>query len=290
MQSKIELSFPTVCWDNVVVLWCYYGGAGQRWGLRFAAVQRHLHSVRFADSVPLQGCWISCPVGHRLRDQLPILTTTSLKQSAWYTETSVLRCGVRKPFLVQPFCLELSLAAVQKALQEGEAPVDSSVSVLQICELVGIWDALALQVSARCRTRELSRTGRSQIIGTFCKPKFGNFDGNGPGPGERCETKWRIFAKIHPNVRLCIEGPGTGQNFRFGHGQRGMKRGAAEKMRVPRRAWSKKICTRRSPWYPRKKEVRKRRCRFHESLGKSTVTSCWVLLVSDVINRKCRST
>ena len=26
-----------------------------------------------------------------------------------------------------------------------------------------------------------------------------------------------------------------------GHGQRGMKRGAAEKMRVPRRAWSKKI-------------------------------------------------
>ena len=25
------------------------------------------------------------------------------------------------------------------------------------------------------------------------------------------------------------------------HGQRGMKRGAAEKMRVPRRAWSKKI-------------------------------------------------
>ena len=52
------------------------------------------------------------------------------------------------------------------------------------------------------------------------------------------------------------------------HGQRGMKRGAAEKMRVPRRAWSKKICTRRSPWYPRKKEVRKRRCRFHESLRK----------------------
>ena len=34
------------------------------------------------------------------------------------------------------------------------------------------------------------------------------------------------------------------------HGQRGMKRGAAEKMRGPRRAWSKKICTRRSPWYP----------------------------------------
>ena len=29
---------------------------------------------------------------------------------------------------------------------------------------------------------------------------------------------------------------------------------------LPRRAWSKKICTRRSPWYPRKKEVRKRRC------------------------------
>ena len=51
-------------------------------------------------------------------------------------------------------------------------------------------------------------------IGTFCKPKFGNFDGNGPRPGERCETKWRIFAKIHPNVRL--EGPGTEQNFRFG--------------------------------------------------------------------------
>ena len=53
-----------------------------------------------------------------------------------------------------------------------------------------------------------------RIIGTFCKPKFGNFDGNGPRPGERCETKWRIFAKIHPNVRL--EGPGTEQNFRFG--------------------------------------------------------------------------
>ena len=51
-------------------------------------------------------------------------------------------------------------------------------------------------------------------LGTFCKPKFGNFDGNGPRPGERCETKWRIFAKIHPNVRL--EGPGTEQNFRFG--------------------------------------------------------------------------
>ena len=65
-----------------------------------------------------------------------------------------------------------------------------------------------------------------------------------------------------------------------------MKRGAAEKMRRPaRRAWSKKICTRSSPWYPRKKEVRKRRCRFHDSLGKSTVRCCWVLLVSDVINR-----
>ena len=34
--------------------------------------------------------------------------------------------------------------------------------------------------------------------------------------GERCETKWCIFAKIHPNVRL--EGPGTEQNFRFGSG------------------------------------------------------------------------
>ena len=33
-----------------------------------------------------------------------------------------------------------------------------------------------------------------------------------------------------------------------GHGQRGIKRGAAEKMRgLPRRAWSRKICTRRSP-------------------------------------------
>ena len=52
------------------------------------------------------------------------------------------------------------------------------------------------------------------VLGTFCKPKFGNFDGNGPRPVERCETKWRIFAKIHPNVRL--EGPGTEQNFRFG--------------------------------------------------------------------------
>ena len=61
-----------------------------------------------------------------------------MKQSAWYTETSVLRRGVRKPFLVQPFCLELSLPAVQNALLEGEAPVDSSVSVLQTCELVGI--------------------------------------------------------------------------------------------------------------------------------------------------------
>ena len=54
------------------------------------------------------------------------------------------------------------------------------------------------------------------IIGTFCKPKFGNLDGNGPRPGERCETKWPIFGKIHPNVRL--EGPGTEQNFRFGSG------------------------------------------------------------------------
>ena len=57
---------------------------------------------------------------------------------------------------------------------------------------------------------------KKMTIGTFCKPKFGNFDGNGPRPGERCETKWRIFAKIHPNVRL--EGPGTEQNFRFGSG------------------------------------------------------------------------
>ena len=40
------------------------------------------------------------------------------------------------------------------------------------------------------------------------------FDGNGPWPGERCETKWRIFGKIYPNVRL--EGLGTEQNFRFG--------------------------------------------------------------------------
>ena len=53
-------------------------------------------------------------------------------------------------------------------------------------------------------------------LGTFCKPKFGNFDGNGQRPGERCETKWRIFTKIHLNVRL--EGPGTEQNFRFGSG------------------------------------------------------------------------
>ena len=36
------------------------------------------------------------------------------------------------------------------------------------------------------------------VIGTFCKPKFGNFDGNGPRPGERCETKWRIFANPIP--------------------------------------------------------------------------------------------
>ena len=56
------------------------------------------------------------------------------------------------------------------------------------------------------------------LLGTFCKPKFGNFDGNGPGPGERCETKWRIFAKIHPNVRP--EGPGNRTKFsvRFGIG------------------------------------------------------------------------
>ena len=47
--------------------------------------------------------------------------------------------------------------------------------------------------------------GMGKKLGTFCKPKFGNFDGNGPRPGERCETNWRIFAKIHPNVRL--EGP-----------------------------------------------------------------------------------
>ena len=53
-------------------------------------------------------------------------------------------------------------------------------------------------------------------LGTLCKPKFGNFDGNGPRPGERCETKWRIFGKIHPNVRQ--EGPGAEQNFRFGSG------------------------------------------------------------------------
>ena len=67
---------------------------------------------------------------------------------------------------------------------------------------------------------ELPKSTRSVSIfpsvGMFCKPKFGNFDGNGPRPGERCETKWRIFAKIHPNVRL--EGPGTEQNFRFGSG------------------------------------------------------------------------
>ena len=41
-------------------------------------------------------------------------------------------------------------------------------------------------------------------------------DGNGPRPGERCETKWRIFAKINPNLRL--EGPGTEKKFRFGSG------------------------------------------------------------------------
>ena len=68
------------------------------------------------------------------------------------------------------------------------------------------------------RKRE-TRSGRESTNSsreTFCKPKFGNFDGNGPRPGERCETKWPIFAKIHPNVRL--EGPGTEQNFRFGSG------------------------------------------------------------------------
>ena len=64
--------------------------------------------------------------------------------------------------------------------------------------------------------RQFCRMKIGMIIGTFCKPKFGNFDGNGTRPGERCETKWRIFSKIHPNVRL--EDPGTEQNFRFGLG------------------------------------------------------------------------
>ena len=48
------------------------------------------------------------------------------------------------------------------------------------------------------------------------QPNSGNFDDNGLRPGERCETKWRTFLKIHPNV--WIEGPGTEQNFRFGSG------------------------------------------------------------------------
>ena len=78
---------------------------------------------------------------------------------------------------------------------------------------------LCAQYQVRSPTHSIHRTTRAQTytsLGTFCKPKFGNFDGNGPRPGERCETKWRIFAKIHPNVRL--EGPGTEQNFRFGSG------------------------------------------------------------------------
>ena len=52
-----------------------------------------------------------------------------------------------------------------------------------------------------------AKGGGQTVNRVFANAPFGNFDGNGPRPGERCETKWRIFAKIHPNVRL--EGPGT---------------------------------------------------------------------------------
>ena len=45
------------------------------------------------------------------------------------------------------------------------------------------------------------RVENAALLGTFCKPKFGNFNGNRPGLGEKWETKWRIFAKIHSNVR-----------------------------------------------------------------------------------------
>ena len=33
------------------------------------------------------------------------------------------------------------------------------------------------------------------LIGTFCKPKFGNLDGNGPRPGERCEKNGAFSRK-----------------------------------------------------------------------------------------------
>ena len=38
------------------------------------------------------------------------------------------------------------------------------------------------------RERCLTKVSSKSTIGTFCKPKFGNFDGNGPRPGEKCET------------------------------------------------------------------------------------------------------
>ena len=41
---------------------------------------------------------------------------------------------------------------------------------------------------------------KAREIRDVLQTEIRNFDGNGPRPGERCETKWRIFAKIHLNV------------------------------------------------------------------------------------------
>ena len=43
---------------------------------------------------------------------------------------------------------------------------------------------------------------RISSSGDFCKPKFGNFDGNGLGPGERWETKGAFFQKYVRIFRL----------------------------------------------------------------------------------------
>ena len=169
MQSKIEQSFRLFA----EITWSFCAAPTAELGYAsFCSCAASLTLCAFCwqRAPSVQGCWISCPVGHRLRDQLPnILTTTSLKQSAWYTETSVLRCGVRKPFLVQPFCLELSLAAVQKVLQEGEAPVDSSVSVqffryASLSESETPSPAPLLASKRPMSNPELSRTGRSHIM------------------------------------------------------------------------------------------------------------------------------
>ena len=69
------------------------------------------------------------------------------------------------------------------------------------------------------------------------------------------------------------------------HGQRGMKRGAAEKMRVPRRAWSKKNCTRRSPWYPWKGLFS--RISWWSDRVDCSITRCWYkeVIVSPFLER-----